>query len=78
MDDAIKTTTRLTYNSIDALTATGGFASIIMLVFKLLTNKIQKILYLSSIMRKVFLYVDDRYKNQLDEFNSLNNALQGN
>lgn len=78
MDDAVKTTTRLTYNSIDALTATGGFASIIMLVFKLLTNKIQKILYLSSIMRKVFLYVDDRYKNQLDEFNSLNNALQGN
>ena len=37
-DDYTQTTTRTTYNTIDALTATGGFASVIMLIFKILTS----------------------------------------
>eukprot|EP00347_Sterkiella_histriomuscorum_P006788 403351429 len=65
IDDLVKTTQRTTYNLIDALTATGGFASIIMIIFRLLTNRIQKILYFTSIMKKLYLYMDDKFKDQL-------------
>jgi len=40
MDENVVDTTRISYNFIDALTATGGFASIVMIVFKILTGKI--------------------------------------
>eukprot|EP00347_Sterkiella_histriomuscorum_P007436 403348928 len=58
LDDSTTSITRTTYNLIDALTASGGFASIIILVFKLLTTRIQKILYLNSVMKKLYLYLD--------------------
>eukprot|EP00347_Sterkiella_histriomuscorum_P009308 403341701 len=65
IDDLVKVTQRTTYNLIDALTATGGFASIIMILFRVLTGRIQKVLYFTSIMKKLFLYMDNKFKYQV-------------
>eukprot|EP00347_Sterkiella_histriomuscorum_P018817 403344057 len=65
IDDLVKITQRTTYNLIDALTATGGFASIIMIIFRLLTSRIQKILYFTSIIKKLYLHMDDKFKDQI-------------
>jgi len=65
MDENVVDTTRISYNFIDALTATGGFASIIMIVFKILTGKIQKVLYHASIMKRLYLSMDDKNKDAL-------------
>jgi len=54
MDENVSVITRRSYNLIDALTNTGGFASIIMIIFKILTLKIQKTLFEISIIKKIF------------------------
>ncbi|CDW83800.1 UNKNOWN [Stylonychia lemnae] len=67
MDENTVDTTRISYNFIDALTATGGFASIIMIVFKVLTDKIQKVLYHASIMKRLYLSMDQLCDDAIDE-----------
>eukprot|EP00347_Sterkiella_histriomuscorum_P010975 403374223 len=64
VDENVIATTRTSYNTIDALTATGGFAQVIMVVFGILTFRIQKILYFLSMMGKLYLYIDD---NQIQQ-----------
>lgn len=55
-DDFCTTTIRTSYNTLDALAATGGFASVIMLIFKILTSRIQKVLYYLSMIRRLYIY----------------------
>eukprot|EP00347_Sterkiella_histriomuscorum_P017406 403349499 len=80
IDDLVRITQRTTYNLIDALTATGGFASIIMIIFKTLTSRIQKVLYFTSIMKKLYLYMDDKFKHEIFklEMNSNNQNQRNN
>lgn len=40
MDENVKTTTRTNYNLFDVLSNTGGFASIITLIFTILTKRV--------------------------------------
>lgn len=65
MDESVETTVRTSYNLIDVLTNSGGFASIIMLVFTILTRKVQKILYFLSMLRKFYLCLDESKKDAL-------------
>ncbi len=55
-DDKKYETERVVFNIFDALTATGGFASVITLIFTLLTMRIQKVLFYRDITSKIFLY----------------------
>ena len=59
VDSNSLTTVRTNYNLIDVLSNTGGFASIITLVFSFLTKYIQKALYKLTIMRRFILYIDE-------------------
>jgi len=45
VDNNVITTTRTNFNLVDVLSSTGGIASIITVVFSILTNFIQKILF---------------------------------
>ncbi len=44
-DNSKYETERVAFNLIDALSSTGGFASVITLIFSLLTFRIQKVLF---------------------------------
>lgn len=66
IDENLHTTTRTVYNLIDALTDTGGLASVITLIFTILTMKIQRLLYYQDIMEKFFLYLDSPFSNGQD------------
>ncbi len=49
-------TERVVFNLVDALSTTGGFASVITLFFTMLTLKIQKVLFYQEITSKFFLF----------------------
>jgi hypothetical protein len=49
LDENVVTTTRTTYNMLNALADTGGFASVITLVFTVLSMRVQKILFFLTI-----------------------------
>ncbi|CDW87416.1 UNKNOWN [Stylonychia lemnae] len=71
MDEQVTFTTRTAYNLIDVLTESGGFASIIFIIFKLLTTQVQKILYFTSIMKKIYLCMDYNKKEALTSMANL-------
>ena len=56
---------RTVYNIIDALTSTGGFASIIMFIFKLFTLRIQRALFRISVMKKMFICLNNDTHSKL-------------
>eukprot|EP00347_Sterkiella_histriomuscorum_P001885 403370298 len=59
-DENVSTTTRQVFNFLDALSTSGGFSSIIMLFFAILTKRIQQQLYFITLLKKIFLYLNDQ------------------
>eukprot|EP00347_Sterkiella_histriomuscorum_P005887 403354895 len=58
-DENVSTTTRQVFNILDALSTSGGFSSIIMLFFAIVTKRIQKQLYFITLLKKLFIYLND-------------------
>lgn len=50
------TTNRIVYNLVDALTDVGGFASVITLIFTVLSMRIQQVLYFQEVTSKLFKF----------------------
>jgi hypothetical protein len=59
VDTNVETTTRTAYNSFQALADTGGFASVIAVVFTFITFRIQKILYYLAASQRFFLCLEE-------------------
>ncbi len=57
-DDKKYETERVVFNLVDAVSATGGFVSVITLLFTMLTLRIQKVLFYKDITSKLCLYHD--------------------
>jgi hypothetical protein len=55
---------RTAYNSFQALADTGGFASVIAVVFTFITFRIQKILYYLAAAQRFFLCLEDQRSSQ--------------
>jgi len=53
-DQNVLTTTRTVYSLVDALSDTGGFTSVLNLIFFVLTSRIQKLLYELAMIQKFF------------------------
>ncbi len=53
-----QTVTRTVYNIIDALTETGGFATVITLAFYILTTRVEKVLFFQEITSKLFKFYE--------------------
>ena len=57
-NDKLIETQRVVYNIFDALSDTGGFASVITLIFTMLTLRIYKMLFYQDITSKFFLFYE--------------------